>query len=209
MPRRVNPVILLGTITVAVLSFGLSAGAAPEDGAVPESVLEKGVAPSEVTAPVVEPSGEGVAPSEVPTPERTIASGEGKAPEDNAPVGDAVPEGDVAPDEGGAAQDEGATASEEQENALKEVTTPEESPVQEDTESDVAEGAIPEEDAEIGEVAEDAGAEFEGMLEDASTADGEYNNALLEENQLTNEIAETRNDLATAEDSLEEAQGNL
>ena len=201
MPRRVNPVILLGIIIVAVLSFGLSAGAAPEDGAVPESVLEKGVAPNEVTAPVVEPSGEGGAPSEVPVPESTIAPGEGKVPEVNAPVGDAVPEEDVAPNGGTA-------ASEEQEDALKEVTTPEESPAQEDAESDVAEGVLPEE-AEIGEVAEEAGNEFQRMLTEAEAADGEFNNALLEENQLTNEIAETRNDLATAEDSLEEAQGRL
>jgi cell wall-associated NlpC family hydrolase len=201
MPRRVNPVILLGIIIVAVLSFGLSAGAAPEDGAVPESVLEKGVAPNEGTAPVVESSGEGGAPSEMPVPESTIAPGEGKVPEVNAPLGDAVPEEDVAPNGG-------AAASEEQEDALKEVTTPEESPAQEDAESDVAEGVSPEE-AEIGEVAEEAGNEFQRMLAEAEAADGKFNNALLEENQLTNEIAETRNDLATAEDSLEEAQGRL
>ena len=40
MPRRVNPVILLGIIVVAVLSFGLSARAAPEVGTVPEYVSE-------------------------------------------------------------------------------------------------------------------------------------------------------------------------
>ena len=201
MPRRVNPVILLGIIIVAVLSFGLSAGAAPEDSAVPESVLEKGVAPNEVTAPVVEPSGEGGAPSEVPVPESTIAPGEDKVPEVNAPVGDAVPEEDVAPNGG-------AASSEEQEDALKEVTTLEESPAQEDAESDVAEGVLPEE-AEIGEVAEEAGNEFQRMLTEAEAADGEFNNALLEENQLSIEIAETRNDRATAEDSLDEAQNKL
>jgi cell wall-associated NlpC family hydrolase/peptidoglycan hydrolase CwlO-like protein len=204
MPRRVNPVILLGIIIVAVLSFGLSAGAAPEDGAVPESVLEKSVAPNEVTAPVVVPSGEGGAPPEVPAPESTtiIAPGEGEAPEGSAPVGDAVPEDDIAPNKG-------AAASEEQEDALEEITTSEESPVQEDAESDVAKGAIPEKEAEIGEVAEGAGNEFQRMLTEAEAADGEYNNALLEENQLSIEIAETSNDRATAEDSLEEAQGNL
>jgi len=44
---------------------------------------------------------------------------------------------------------------------------------------------------------------------EAEAANGEFNNALLEENQLTSEIAETRNDLAAAEDSLGEAQGEL
>ncbi|MCA1719049.1 MAG: hypothetical protein LC781_20225 [Actinobacteria bacterium] len=84
MPRRVNPGVLLGIIIVAVLSFGLSAGAAPEDGAVPESVLEKGVAPNEVTAPVVEPAGEGGVPLEVFASESTIAPGEGELPEDRS-----------------------------------------------------------------------------------------------------------------------------
>jgi hypothetical protein len=65
------------------------------------------------------------------------------------------------------------------------------------------------EDAEIGEIAEEAGNEFQRMLTEAEAADGQFNNALLEENQLTNKIAETRNDLAAAEDSLGEAQGNL
>jgi cell wall-associated NlpC family hydrolase/peptidoglycan hydrolase CwlO-like protein len=207
MPRRVNPVVLPGIIIVAVLSFGLSAGAAPEDGGVTGSVLENGVAPNEITAPVVEPPGEEGAPSEVPAPENTIAPGEGNAPEGSAPVGEAVLEDDVAPDEG-AAQDKGATASEEQEDALEEVTTPEESPAQEDAESDVTEGFVPEE-AEIGEVAEEAGNEFQRMLTEAGAADGEYNKALLEGNQLTKEISETRNELATTEDSLEEAQGRL
>lgn len=202
MPRRVNPGVLLGIIIVAVLSFGLSAGAAPEDGAVPESVLEKGVAPNEVTAPVVEPAGEGGVPLEVSASESTIAPGEGELPEGSAPVGDDVPVDDVAPNKG-------AAASEEQEDALEEITTPEESPAQEDAESDVAKGAIPEKEAEIGEVAEGAGNEFQRMLTEAEAADGEYNNALLEENQLSIEIAETSNDRATAEDSLEEAQGNL
>ena len=202
MPRRVNPVVLLGIIVVAVLSFGLSAGAAPEDGAVLESVPEKGVALKEATVPVVEPSGEGGVPSGVsPSPENTIAPGEGKAPEDSAPVGVPVLEDDVA-------QDEGVAASEEQEDALREVTTPEESPAQEDTESDVAEGVLSEE-AEIGEVAEEAGNEFQSMVTEAEAANGEFNNALLEENQLTSEIAETRNDLTAAEDSLGEAQGEL
>jgi cell wall-associated NlpC family hydrolase/peptidoglycan hydrolase CwlO-like protein len=207
MPRRVNPVVLPGIIIVAVLSFGLSAGAAPEDGGVPGSVLENGVAPNEITAPVVEAPGEDSAPSEVPAPENTIAPGEGNAPEVSAPVGEAVLEDDVAPDEG-AAQDKGAAASEEQEDALEEVTTPEESPAQEDAESDVTEGFVPEE-AEIGEVAEEAGNEFQRMLTEAGAADGEYNKALLEGNQLTKEISETRNELATTEDSLEEAQGRL
>jgi cell wall-associated NlpC family hydrolase len=214
MPRRVNPVILLGIIIVAVMSFGLSAGAAPEDGAVPASVPENDNAPNEVTIPLVEPSGEGGAPSEVPAPENAIATGEGEVPEDSAPIGEAVPEDDVRPED--AARDEGAAASEEPEATPEDVTTPEESPAQEDAESDVTEGDMPEntegdtpEDAEIGEIAEEAGNEFQRMLTKAEAADGQFNNALLEENQLTNKIAETRNDLAAAEDSLGEAQGNL
>jgi peptidoglycan DL-endopeptidase RipA len=207
MPRRVNPVVLLGIIIVVVLSFGLSAGAAPGDGAVPESVLEMGVAPNEVTAPVVEPSGEVGAPSGVSVPENTIAPGEREAPEDSALVGEAVPEDDVAPDES-AVQDEGVTASEEQEDAPEEVTTPEERLAQEDMESDVAEVVAPEE-AEVGEVAEEAGNEFQRMLTEAEAADGELNDVLLQEKQLTSEISATRNDLAAAEDSLEEAQSKL
>jgi cell wall-associated NlpC family hydrolase/peptidoglycan hydrolase CwlO-like protein len=202
MPRRVNPVILLGIIIVAVLSFGLSAGAAPEDGAVPESVPETGVVTNEIMAPVVEPPGEGSAPSEVPAPENTVAPGEGKAPEGSAPVGEGISEDDVAQDNG-AAQDEGAAASEEKEDTLEEVTTPGQSPAQEDAESDVTEDVTPEE-AEIGEVAEEAGNEFQTMLTEAEAADGEYNNALLEENQLSIEMSETRNDLATAEERLED-----
>src|SRR5919107_5339012 len=112
MPRRGNPVILLGIIFVAVLSFGLSAGAAPENGVVPTSALEQGDAPNEVTAPVVESSGEVGAPSGVTVPENTIAPGEDEAPEGSAPVGEAVPEDEVAPEEN-AEQDEGAAASEE------------------------------------------------------------------------------------------------
>ena len=208
MPRRVDPVILLGIITVAVLSFGLSAGAAPEDGAVPASVLDNGVASNEVAAPPVEPSGEGDAPSGGPAPENTIAPREESEVSDgSAPVGEAVPEDEVAPDEV-AAQDEGGAASEEQDDALQEVTTLEESPAQGDAKSDVAEGVMPKE-AEIGEVAEEAGAEFQRMLTEAEAADGEFNSALLEKNQLTSEIAETRNDLAAAEDSLGEAQDKL
>jgi cell wall-associated NlpC family hydrolase/peptidoglycan hydrolase CwlO-like protein len=207
MPRRVNPVILLGIIFVAVLSFGLSAGAAPENGVVPTSALEQGDAPNEVTAPIVEPSGEAGAPSGVTEPENTNASGEDEAPEGSAPEGEAVPEDEVAPEEN-AEQDEGAAASKEQEAPPEKVTTPKVGPAQEATESDVVGGVMPEE-AEIGEVAEEAGAEFERMLTDAEAADGQFNDALLEENQLTSEIAETRNDLAAAEDSLGEAQGRL
>ncbi len=206
MPRRVNPVILLGIIIVAVMSFGISAGAAPEDGAVPASVSENDVAINEVTTPVVEPSGEGGAPLGVLAPENTIATGESEAPDGSAPVGEAVPEDDINPED--AAQNEGDDASEEQEDALEEVITPEESPAQEDAESGVAEDVMPEE-AEIGEIAEEAGNEFQRMLTEAEAADGQFNNALLEENQLTSEIAETRNDLAAAEDSLGEAQGRL
>jgi cell wall-associated NlpC family hydrolase/peptidoglycan hydrolase CwlO-like protein len=206
MPRRVNPVILLGIIIVAVMSFGISAGAAPEDGAGPASVSENDVAINEVTTPVVEPSGEGGAPSGVLAPENTIATGESEAPDGSAPVGEAVPEDDINPED--AAQNEGDAASEEQEDALEEVITPEESPAQEDAESDDARDGMPQE-AEIGEIAEEAGAEFQQMLTDAEAADGQFNNALLEENQLTSEIAETRNDLTAAEDSLGEAQGRL
>ena len=208
MPRRVNPVILLGIIIVAVLSFGLSAGAAPEDGAVPASVLENGVANNEVTAPLVEPSGEGDAPSGGPAPENTIApSEEGGVSDGSAPVGEAVPEDEVALEEV-AAQDEGGAVSEEQDDAPQEVFAPEERPAPEDDKSDIPEDVMPQE-AEIGEVAEEAGAEFQRMLTEAEAADGQFNNALLEESQLTNEIAETRNDLAAAEGSLGKAQGKL
>src|SRR5215212_1712277 len=85
MPRRVNPVILLGIIIVAVLSFGLSAGAAPEDGTVPENIPEKDVAPNNESTALLD---EGPPPGEEPAPAE-----EGHAAD--------VPEGNIAPPEKG------------------------------------------------------------------------------------------------------------
>jgi cell wall-associated NlpC family hydrolase/peptidoglycan hydrolase CwlO-like protein len=198
MPRRVNPVILLGIIVVAVLSFGLSARAAPEDGTVPENVSEKGVAPNE----------ESTALDQSPMPD------EGPAPAEEGHVAD-VPGGNIAPEKGSMPEDSTVpdeSASQGKEDATpagQEDVAPEESPVQEENaKSDSAESDTPEE-AEVGEAAEEVGQEFQKKLDEAEVTDEAYNDALLEENQLTSKIAETRNDLKVAEDNLDEAQGSL
>ena len=197
MPRRVNPVILLGIIVVAVLSFGLSAGAAPEDGTVSENIPGKDTAPNEGTAP----DGGPALAEEVPASD---------APEGNiAPEAGGVPGGNAAPDESASQDKDNATPAEQKDAA------PEESPVQENVgssdpaKSDSAGSDTPEEEAEVGEAADEVGQEFQKMLDEAGVTDRAYNDALSEENQLTRKIAETRNDLKVAEDNRDEAQGSL
>ena len=188
MPGRVNPVVLLGIIIVAVLSFGLSAGAAPGEGTIPENISmpNEGVAPNGDIAPT------------------TV----GNAPEGAAPVQNTPPNNEAAPDQS-ATQDKNDATLAKQEDEAEENTRPdedaeqEEPPAQENAES----GALQE--AEIGEVAEDAGEEFKELLDEAGEAKGAYDSALLEENQLTSEIVETRNELAETEASLDEAQRRL
>jgi cell wall-associated NlpC family hydrolase/peptidoglycan hydrolase CwlO-like protein len=206
MPRRVNPVILLGIVIVVVLSFGLSAGAAPEDGTVPENVPEKGVAPNDESTAL----DEGPTPGEVPTPaEGPALAEEGHAadvPEGNIapPEKGSMPEDRTVPDESTSQGKEDATSAGHEDDAL-----PEGSPLQENAESDSVRSDTPEEDPEVGEAAEEVGQEFQKKLEEAEVTDEAYNDALLEENQLTSKIAETRNDLKVAEDNLDEAQGSL
>ena len=199
MPRRVNPVLLLGIVTVAVLSFGLSAGAAPEDGVVPKTTT---IAP--VEAPVKEPAptngGGAAAPEVTVVPEAPP----GGSPETVAPVGETRSGEDAAreeEDDEEPVKQEDATSTEQEDDAPEE-----ESPAQEESaqsegdvaEGDVAEGDAPAEEAEIGGAAEEAGLEFEEMLNEATVADSEYDNALLKENKLNSEIAETSNEIATA-----------
>ena len=192
MPRRVNPVILLGIIVVAVLSFGLSARAAPEDGTVAENVPEKGVAPND----------ESTARDQSPMPDEGHAA---DVPEGNiAPDKDSMPEDSTVPDESASQGKEDATSAGQEDDAA-----PEGSPVQESVKSDSVGSDTPEEEAEVGEAAEEVGQEFQKKLDEAEVTDEAYNDALLEENQLTSKIVETRNDLKVAEDNLDEAQGSL
>ena len=200
MPRRVNPVILLGIIVVAVLSFGLSAGAAPGDGTVSENIPGNDAVPNEGTAPDGGPA----------LAEEGHAS---DAPEGNiAPEAGSVP-GNAAPDEGASQDKDNATPAEQTGAA------PEKSPAQENVErdpvksdsvkSDPAGSDTPEEEALVGEAADEVGQEFQKMLDEAKVTDGAYNDALSEENQLTRKIAETRNDLKVAEENRDEAQESL
>ena len=114
--RRVNPVILLGLIIVAVLSFGPLLCLA-EDGLLPRAFAKRASRPT-ITA-LREPSVRWP-PLEGPAREH-YRSVEGKVPEVNAPVGDAVPRKSLR---------RRGRASSDTEDALKEVTTPEESPRQ-------------------------------------------------------------------------------
>lgn len=197
MPGRVNPVVLLGIIIVAVLSFGLSAGAAPGEGTIPENIPEKISTPNGGAAPDggAVPNG-GIAPTTV-----------GNAPGGAAPVENTAPSNNAAQDKNDATpavqEDVPKEDGTEENTSPDEDTEQEEPPVREDAESDTLG------EAEIGEVAEDAGEEFEELLDEAGAAKGAYDSALLEENRLTGEIVETRNDIAETEANREEAQRRL
>jgi cell wall-associated NlpC family hydrolase/peptidoglycan hydrolase CwlO-like protein len=204
MSRRVNPVILLGIIVVAVLSFGLSAGAAPEDGTVSEDIPGKDAAPNEGTAPDGAPDGGPALAEEVPASD---------APEGNiAPEGGSVPD-NAAPHESASQDKDNATPAEQKDATSEESLVQknaESDPVKSDSgKSDSAGSDTPEEEAQVGEAADEVGQEFQKMLDEAGVTDRAYNDALSKENQLTRKIAETRNDLKVAEDNRDEAQESL
>src|ERR687886_446898 len=184
MPGRVNPLVLLGIIVVAVLSFGISAGAAPGDGTVPADVPEKTVFPG---GGMPDGSSPGGAPDEgnVPAGDDKVSPGD-DASAGVAPVEDTVPKNDAASDES-VVQDKGdptpterqdvpeESASQGTDSAQEEGTTPQ------STESDTTESDAPEE-AQTGEVAQEVGDEFQQKLDDAAKAKDEYEHALLNEN---------------------------
>lgn len=237
MPRKFNLVVLLGIIVVVVLSFGISAAALPGDGAAPggsivptESIeptisvpavpgvpTENAVPPAQTTTPELtaiptetgaasEPvSGQGdgaalnqgVAPEDIAQNETTTASNEATAPTEES----TTPESTTPEKEEAAPEEEVATGEE----AATEAATPEEKT---SPEEDVASESVESGELEFVEI-EEAGETFEDMLTEAEAADGAYKNALSEENRLNNEIARTRADLTSAEDSLDGAQENL
>ena len=224
MPRRVSLAVLLGLVVVSVLSFGISAAAAPGDIVVPE-----GVVPKESTVPVAVPPvnaalGEGVVtPAEpataLPAPAEAVPAvpvapqEEGTVPESGATPTEAEQKEAITAEEESASSDEAlAPAGKETTSEEEEATSEDVAPEDATEETAASEEAAPEENdaAEGGELAvEEASDDFEEMLREAEAADGAYKNALSEENRLNNEIARTRADLTAAEDSLEESQESL
>jgi cell wall-associated NlpC family hydrolase len=186
MPRRVSPVVLLSLTIVIVLSFSLTAAATPGDDIVPEvATPEQGTAQGESTGP-----DQAGLTEEVAVPQ-DVALDEGAAQEkSSAPDPVVTPDPVVAPDEG--------LTSNEDVTSKEDTTTGEATP--EESTQGVEPGAVK---------TEEAGKEFGAMLSDAEVADATLKNALAEESRLDKEVANTRSDLAGAEDSLGQAQGGL
>ena len=180
MPRRVNPVILSGLVTVSILLFALSASAAPEESVAP--VREGTALVAEKNASL--PGGDVV--------EESVGSGEGEALGGNSAL-----ENGGAPNQDDAS---GEGASLDEVAAPEEDATPEPEAAPEDKAQDTP-VEVPEETVETFEEMLDEAEAADGEYKNALFEEGRLNNEIA---QTRSDLANAEDSLEEAQNDLEE-----